>query len=510
MLRAIKNFLFFLTITILELSILTSVFNDLLLEQDNLKIYAAQTTYTSGSGNWTSPITGNITVECWAAGGGGGRGGTTNKYGGGGGGGGQYAIKVIAVTKGTQYAYSVGSAGSGGTTAVPNGGTGGDSTFNTNSVIAKGGTGGFAYVNGRTGGVGNTAGGVGDTIRVGGNGVTGATTYSGGGGGGAGSNTAGGNATTFTGGTGGSLNGGNGGNGTEANAAVGSPGSTYGGGGGGGTKNSNGGNGAGGYIVITYSDNTAPTVTLNTLNGNNFGTDITPTLEFTGNDDLYLDDIEYNIQIDNNSDCSTPILDKVSTTDLGFLNTVSGGDTHPFNSGQKASYTVQSGEELNTGTYYWRVRAIDPGGTNTYGSWSGIYSFTTDTGISITLTSDGSIQYGTIPSSTSKNTIQVSDTQTIQNNGSSTINLVIKTSNATGGTQWTLGSSPGNDIFVKEFSTNSGSNWTQFTTVDTYQSLSSSVTPTSSVNFDLQITVPSVTTDYQQKSITITVMAVLP
>lgn len=31
---------------------------------------------------------------------------------------------------------------------------------------------------------------------------------------------------------------------------------------------------------------------------------------------------------------------------------------------------------LTAGTYYWRVRGIDLGGTNTYGSWSSIRSFT--------------------------------------------------------------------------------------------------------------------------------------
>lgn len=71
-----------------------------------------------------------------------------------------------------------------------------------------------------------------------------------------------------------------------------------------------------------------------------------------------------------------PLLDKVSGTDAGFLNTVSGGDTDPFNSGEKASFTVQAGEELDDGTYYWRARAIDPNGSNTYSSWATARTFT--------------------------------------------------------------------------------------------------------------------------------------
>lgn len=70
---------------------------------------------------------------------------------------------------------------------------------------------------------------------------------------------------------------------------------------------------------------------------------------------------------------SVIIRDKVSNTDAGFTNTVNGGDTDPFNSGEKVSYTVQS--PLSNGTYYYRARAIDPSGSNTYGSWTSSRSF---------------------------------------------------------------------------------------------------------------------------------------
>lgn len=70
------------------------------------------------------------------------------------------------------------------------------------------------------------------------------------------------------------------------------------------------------------------------------------------------------------------ILDKVSGTDSGFANTVTGGDTDPFNAGEKVSFTVQAGDALAFGTYYWRARAIDPSGSNTYSSWTTTRSFT--------------------------------------------------------------------------------------------------------------------------------------
>jgi len=84
-----------------------------------------------------------------------------------------------------------------------------------------------------------------------------------------------------------------------------------------------------------------------------------------------------------------PLLNKVSGTDDGFVNPDVPEDTDPFTSGENIQYTVQVGEELSAGTYYWRVRGLDPLGTNTYGAWSSpTWSFTITTVISISGTSD--------------------------------------------------------------------------------------------------------------------------
>ena len=53
--------------------------------------------------------------------------------------------------------------------------------------------------------------------------------------------------------------------------------------------------------------------------------------------------------------------------------------TDPFASAQAVDYTVQSDLTAST-TYYWRVRAIDPAGSNTYGDWSSTRSFTATAG----------------------------------------------------------------------------------------------------------------------------------
>ena len=73
---------------------------------------------------------------------------------------------------------------------------------------------------------------------------------------------------------------------------------------------------------------------------------------------------------------TTPIAitDVVSGTDAGFANPDNGADTDPFNSGENIQYTVQ--DALAVGDYWWRARAIDPTGYNSYGNWATDYKFT--------------------------------------------------------------------------------------------------------------------------------------
>ncbi|MFH1112068.1 MAG: LamG domain-containing protein, partial [Patescibacteria group bacterium] len=74
------------------------------------------------------------------------------------------------------------------------------------------------------------------------------------------------------------------------------------------------------------------------------------------------------------SSATSPVISASSTQHTGF----SGGASHPYASGAEVTYTVQSA--LDPGTYYWRVAAIDPDGSNTYGDWSETRSFTVSTG----------------------------------------------------------------------------------------------------------------------------------
>lgn len=393
--------------------------------------FAATAPYTNGSGSWVSPVTGTVTIELHGGGGGGGYGGTANYYGGGGGAGGQMSFSTISVTKGTSYSYSVGGAGTAGNSTTPDGGVGGDTTFNANGTTytAKGGDYGRSYANGSAAGAGSLTGGIGDTVYQGGSGGAGSATNSGGGGGGAGTTGAGNSATgtpAITGGTAKANNGGAGGDGSTGRAVVGLNGSSYGGAGGGGTRASNGGAGAGGYILITYPDNTPPTVINNTPSDTYSTTNTTPSFTFTGTDASYLDSIEYNIQIATDNGFSSPVINAVSTTDAGF----SAG--HPFASGNTVTYTVQS--PLSAGTYYWHVRGIDPGGTNTYGAWSSTWSFTVTGLLDHYLVTAASPQTAGV-CSTGTNTITAKDsTNATVGTDTSTVNI---TNSGTGVTFYT-------------------------------------------------------------------------
>lgn len=234
-------------------------------------------TYTSGSGTWTCPagVT-SVIVECWGGGGGGGYStGCTNVAVAGGGGGGAYSTGIIAVTPGNTYAYVVGAGG--GVT----GGAGADSTFNSTSIVAKGGLGGGNVIYKSvetygTGGAGGAAASSTGTVKYsGGAGAAGAHKlppngyYNAGGGGGCAGSTGAGDgggdgtaANAYVGGTGTSIGGGNGGNGglvLSSGVKAGYVGKTYGGGGGGACNISlnsgvtvNGGSGYAGAVRITY------------------------------------------------------------------------------------------------------------------------------------------------------------------------------------------------------------------------------------------------------------------
>ena len=256
---------------------------------------ATSTAYITSGTTWSATTDGsNITVECVGGGGGGGGGGTN--YGSSGGGGGEYSSSSVAYTSGSTVSGI--QIGQGGGSNI----SGTETHWNTNVIIAKGGSAGWANGN-SSGGAGGT-GGTGNTKYNGGTGghsISNTNYYGGGGGGGAGGKNAhgvdgsdadssggaytghggdGGHGDGTYGGDGGSggvnANGVNGSNGTEWSASYGSGGGggggggnvvgsggnggLYGAGGGGsGTYDSSvGGTGSNGLIVVTYTAPSGP------------------------------------------------------------------------------------------------------------------------------------------------------------------------------------------------------------------------------------------------------------
>jgi len=83
--------------------------------------------------------------------------------------------------------------------------------------------------------------------------------------------------------------------------------------------------------------------------------------------------------------------------------------------------------------------------------------------------------------------------------------LNVKSGDATGGTTWTLGTSAGSDTFKLEVSTTTGSTYMTFQATDTYLTASSSMTSLLTQTLDFRFTTPTASTDFVEKSLTITV-----
>lgn len=122
---------------------------------------------------------------------------------------------------------------------------------------------------------------------------------------------------------------------------------------------------------------------------------------------------------------------------------------------------------------------------------------------------DGTIAYGSVNLSTATTTANNGETQVVTNDGSN-MKLNAKSSDATGGTAWTLGTSIGSNIFKHEVSTTTGASYMTFQATDTYITASSTISAGLTGNLDFRLTTPSASTDFVQKSITLTVQAATP
>ncbi|HUO50727.1 MAG TPA: hypothetical protein VMU25_04165, partial [Candidatus Paceibacterota bacterium] len=105
----------------------------------------------------------------------------------------------------------------------------------------------------------------------------------------------------------------------------------------------------------------------------------TPDFQFTTTDPQG-DTLTYQIQWSTDATFATGVTTRTSGTDAGFTDVASSTASNPFPSGDTIDFHVQNADRLaSSTTYWWRVRAKDPGGGNAYSLWSNERSFTTDT-----------------------------------------------------------------------------------------------------------------------------------
>ena len=192
------------------------------------------------------------------------------------------------------------------------------------------------------------------------------------------------------------------------------------------------------------------------------------------------------------------------------------------NYAQSACLSIDSGtvsvayQNTNCDGYHATVASMSGATTNAHVGDSTAYtrkicaSAAAAAAISISVTSDGTIDYQTVEWSSQQDTITLVDTQTVEVGAGGPVNLEVQTTNATGGAGWALASTIGViDQYVHEFSTTTVPTWVKFPTpAETYKTATTSVATGNSQDFDFRITVPDETTDFDPKSITITIHAV--
>jgi hypothetical protein len=107
--------------------------------------------------------------------------------------------------------------------------------------------------------------------------------------------------------------------------------------------------------LLSFNTNpNAPTSLSGHVSGD-FTSDTTPTMSFNLSDGDASDTVKYNIQIDDSSDFSSPL--------INYTSALSSQGSFSFTVGQSESggsyATGSSGQTLSDGSYYWKVKAID-------------------------------------------------------------------------------------------------------------------------------------------------------
>lgn len=132
--------------------------------------------------------------------------------------------------------------------------------------------------------------------------------------------------------------------------------------------------------------------------------------------------------------------------------------------------------------------------------------------ISVSVVSDGIVNYGTMPVNSWKSTLpgELNDMQTVRNDGNVPENFNIKGQNSN---NWTLAGTPGNEAYTHQFCndtdldcSNPPTNYTALTTG--YQTLDTNIAVNGTVDFQLRLGTPTNTVHYTPQSVDVTIQAV--
>lgn len=206
-------------------------------------------------------------------------------------------------------------------------------------------------------------------------------------------------------------------------------------------------------------------------------------------------------RVDDDSDFSSPVWTRTAggAEDTIVLNSSNGTFANELSGQTQLAYSTK---------YYWQVRYSD--GTD-WSDWSAYTDFTTQA-VSVSVTLDISdFAYGSIPENTASSTLTLFSGVGIiaTNDGGATSDFDIYGSDTN---DWTLSASNGSDQYVHEFCNDSDNdcsspptNYTALTTSP--QTLKNNITVSGTVNFQLRVTTPSISSVYTEQSAVVTVQA---
>jgi hypothetical protein len=236
------------------------------------------------------------------------------------------------------------------------------------------------------------------------------------------------------------------------------------------------------------------------FNGETY-TDVTTSTVIAYNDNpTPSDGVALTANVNDPTDGTNTIVNQTYEELNNFTNSVA---AIPAGQDGKWDFSLKDNGAPASTTYCLRVVKADGSLLNTY---SYIPQITTSiaTVISVSV-SDGAISYGIIPANSSKSTCDLNDTQIVTNNGNVAETFNIMGSNST---NWTLGTSPGNEIYVHKFSTSSCP-WTSGVPLTTsYQTMATNIVPNATTTLNLQITTPTNTNYFTQQNVNVTIQAV--